>query len=258
MPERLPPVSEPTDDIPSAALGQAAVTTSADRTPGAHQVSRRRYLAGLSALAALGAAAVVTSRQLDAEHVVPSAHLAGAAVGPSGSATGTAAVPGTGAGTADLPIGPAAPAVHPVSWLNSGPISPQDLAGHVVLYYFWTFECINCQHVQPYIKAWNSRYRRDGLIVLSIHTPEFSVEADPGNVAKYLTRNGITYPVALDPQFGVWRAFGNRYWPARYLHDQRGRRRLLHIGEGGYPETEDAIRLLLGVASTTPRAPIAA
>ncbi|HEY6795783.1 MAG TPA: redoxin domain-containing protein, partial [Kineosporiaceae bacterium] len=118
----------------------------------------------------------------------------------------------------------------------------------------WTFECINCQHVQPYIQAWHARYRDDGLVVLSIHTPEFSVEADPRNVAEYVTAHQITYPVALDPHSRVWRAFGNHYWPARYLHDQQGRRRFTQIGEGEYPETEDAIRLLLELPSGAPRA----
>lgn len=157
----------------------------------------------------------------------------------------------------DLPLGAVAPAVHPTAWLNSAPLTSRALSGHVVLYYFWTFECINCQHVQPYVKAWHSRYRDDGLVVVSIHTPEFSFEADPHNVAEYVSSHQIRYPVALDPKSEVWRAFGNRYWPARYLHDRQGRRRFTYAGEGAYPETEDAIRQLLGVPAAAPRATLA-
>ena len=93
--------------------------------------------------------------------------------------------------------------------------------------------------------------------MLSIHTPEFSVEADPKNVAQYVTTNDIRYPVALDPAARVWRAFGNRFWPAFYLHDQQGRRRLTHFGEGAYAQTETAIRQLLRVDPGSPRSGIA-
>lgn len=177
------------------------------------------------------------------------------------TATGTIARPGTAAPglagddrTAALPVGEQAPPVRARQWLNSRPLTSTDLAGKVVLYDFWTFGCINCRHTQPYVQAWHDRYARDGLVVLSIHTPEFGYEADPANVSRYVRENQVTYPVALDPDSAVWDAFGNRYWPQFYLHDRAGHRRLIRIGEGSYASTEDAIRALLGVPASAPRA----
>jgi thiol-disulfide isomerase/thioredoxin len=158
---------------------------------------------------------------------------------------------------ASLPVlADAAPEVTASTWFNSTPLDSQSLRGKVVLYDFWTFGCINCRHTQPYVQAWHDRYARDGLVVVSVHTPEFAYEADPDNVRRYVRENRITYPVALDPDRSVWAAFGNRYWPAFYLHDRAGHRRLLRIGEGSYASTEDAIRALLGVAASAPRATV--
>jgi thiol-disulfide isomerase/thioredoxin len=154
----------------------------------------------------------------------------------------------------DLPVGDPAPPVRADRWLNTTPLTPRELAGSVVLYDFWTFGCINCLHTQPYVKAWYRRYAADGLIVLSIHSPEFGYEADPVAVADYVRKAGITYPVALDPSFSTWHSFHNRYWPAFYLHDRQGHRRLERVGEGGYRQTEDAIRALLGVDPHSPLA----
>lgn len=155
---------------------------------------------------------------------------------------------------ADLPVeAPSAPPVIPEGWLNSDDIDPGALAGKVVLYEFWTFGCSNCQAVLPHMKAWHERYGPEGLVVLSIHTPEFDHEADPAAVAEFVEAEGIRYPVALDPDKAIWRSFENRYWPAFYLHDEQGRRRLTHFGEGRYEETEDAIRALLGVGPEVPR-----
>jgi thiol-disulfide isomerase/thioredoxin len=153
-----------------------------------------------------------------------------------------------------LPVGEPAPAVAADGWLNSATLGPAQLRGKVVLYDFWTFGCINCQHTLPYLKAWYRRYATDGLIVLGVHTPEFGYEADPAHVRDYLIREQIRYPVALDPRMTVWNAFGNAYWPAFYLHDRQGHRRWMHIGEGDYGRTEDAIRALLGVDPASPRA----
>ncbi len=147
-----------------------------------------------------------------------------------------------------------APAVTPKEWINTPGLAPDDLSGKVVLYEFWTFGCYNCKNVLPYVKAWHARYAKDGLVVLSIHSPEFDYEAKTANVQKFVTENDITYPVALDPDMAIWRSFNNRYWPNMYLHDQVGQRRYEHIGEGAYDETEDAIRGLLGVDATSPRA----
>jgi thiol-disulfide isomerase/thioredoxin len=171
------------------------------------------------------------------------------------------AAAGSGAGSRPdpasvLPVGPKAPAVRASGWLNTAALAPADLAGKVVLYDFWTFGCVNCRNTQPHVKAWHARYAKDGLVVLSIHTPEFGYEADPANVRRYVADNGITYPVALDPDSTVWDAFGNHYWPQFYLHDRQGHRRLVRIGEGSYDSTEDAIRALLGVPTTAPRASV--
>ena len=150
-----------------------------------------------------------------------------------------------------------APAVTASGWLNTGPLTAADLDGKVVLYDFWTFGCVNCRRTLPHVKAWHERYAADGLVVLSIHTPEFDYEADPAAVRQFVTENDIRYPVALDPDKTTWRAFSNRAWPAFYLHDRDGKRRLTRIGEHRYDETEDAIRVLLGVDPDSPRATVA-
>ncbi len=154
----------------------------------------------------------------------------------------------------DLPVGQAAPAIRASGWLNSAPLSPADLREKVVLYDIWTFGCSNCRATQPYVKAWHERYAKDGLIVLSIHTPEFDYERPPEAVAEYARDNGLNYPIALDPDSRVWNDFNNRFWPAFYLHDRQGKRRLTHFGEGSYANTENAIRQLLGVVPGSPRA----
>lgn len=157
----------------------------------------------------------------------------------------------------ELPVlATSAPPVDVDAWLNTAPLTADDLRGRVVLYDFWTFGCINCRNTLPHVKAWAARYAPDGLVVLSIHTPEFDYEADAANVARFVADEGITYPVALDPDRRVWRAFANRYWPAFYLHDREGQRRLVHFGEGAYTETENAIRALLGVSPDAPRAAV--
>lgn len=157
-----------------------------------------------------------------------------------------------------LPVlAPSAPAVVADGWLNTPPLGPSDLAGKVVLYDFWTFGCINCQHTLPHVKAWYERYARDGLVVLSVHTPEFDYEADPERVAEYVRSNSIAFPVALDPHRRVWRSFENHYWPAFYVHDRAGARRYVHFGEGRYDLTEDVLRALLEVDSSSPRAAVA-
>lgn len=153
-------------------------------------------------------------------------------------------------------MGGRAPAVRAEGWLNTAPLSPADLHGRVVLYEFWTFGCVNCRNVQPYVKAWHDRYAEDGLVVVAVHTPEFAHEADPAAVRQYVEENGLTHPVALDPRGTVWRDFGNRYWPQFYLHDRNGDRRVVKIGEGGYDTTENAIRALLGVDPGSPRAQV--
>jgi len=128
------------------------------------------------------------------------------------------------------------------------PLSLERLRGRVVLVDFWTYTCINCIRTLPYVTAWDSRYRAKGLTVVGVHTPEFPFERKGGNVRRAIAQNGIRYPVVQDNGYDIWNAFGNQYWPAKYLIDARGRVRYTHFGEGDYAKTESAIRALLAEA----------
>lgn len=130
-------------------------------------------------------------------------------------------------------------------WLNSAPLDGQRLRGKVVLVDFWTYSCINCLRTLPYLKAWDERYRAQGLVIVGVHAPEFAFEKDAANVTQALRELGIRYPVAIDNQYAIWNAFHNEYWPAHYLIDAQGRIRHEHFGEGAYGETEQMIQSLL-------------
>lgn len=130
-------------------------------------------------------------------------------------------------------------------WINSDPLTLEGLRGKVVLIDFWTYSCINCIRTQPYLNAWYEAYHDDGLEIIGVHAPEFSFEKLPENVERAVREAEIDYPVALDNRFATWRAFHNRYWPAKYLIDREGHIRHTHFGEGNYEEMEEAIRLLL-------------
>ena len=132
-------------------------------------------------------------------------------------------------------------------WLNSAPLTMQDLRGKVVLVDFWTYSCINCLRTLPYITRWDEQYRDKGLVVIGVHAPEFEFEKSRTNIAAALAKFGIRYPVALDNKLDTWTAFKNRYWPAHYLIDRQGRVVYTHFGEGHYTETENNIRYLLGL-----------
>jgi cytochrome c biogenesis protein CcdA/thiol-disulfide isomerase/thioredoxin len=132
------------------------------------------------------------------------------------------------------------------AWINSPPLTTQELRGKVVLVDFWTYSCINCLRTLPYLESWDKRYRDDGLVILGVHSPEFSFEHSLGNVRAAVKRLGIRYPVALDNDFATWNAYHNQYWPADFLIDRTGRVRDYHAGEGGYTQTEQQIRTLLG------------
>ncbi|QIK96308.1 redoxin domain-containing protein [Sphingomonas sp. HDW15A] len=138
------------------------------------------------------------------------------------------------------------------AWFNSAPLTREQLRGKVVLVDFWTYSCINCIRTIPHVRAWAERYSRDGLVVLGVHTPEFAFERDPANVRRAVADFRIRYPVAMDNDWTIWRAFNNRYWPAHYLFDANGRLRHYHFGEGGEDETEAAIRRLLAEAGQRP------
>jgi cytochrome c biogenesis protein CcdA/thiol-disulfide isomerase/thioredoxin len=130
-------------------------------------------------------------------------------------------------------------------WINSPPLTIAGLRGKVVLLDFWTYSCINCLRTLPYIRAWYDEYRADGLVIVGVHTPEFAFEREPDNVRRAVRDHQIKYPVALDNEYGTWQAFQNRYWPAKYFIDRRGRLRYVHFGEGDYDESERVIRELL-------------
>ena len=130
-------------------------------------------------------------------------------------------------------------------WLNTpngAPLSLAELRGRVVLVDFWTYSCINCLRTLPHLEAWDRAYRKAGLTIVGVHSPEFAFERVPDNVRSAVKRLGVRYPVALDNDFATWRAYSNDYWPAEYLIDRSGRIRHEHYGEGSYGETESAIR----------------
>jgi cytochrome c biogenesis protein CcdA/thiol-disulfide isomerase/thioredoxin len=132
-----------------------------------------------------------------------------------------------------------------VAWINSPPLSTKSLRGKVVLIDFWTYSCINCLRALPYVEAWSTKYKDSGLVVIGVHTPEFAFEKDRSNVEKAVRDLKVTYPVAVDSDYQIWRAFKNEYWPAHYFIDGKGRIRYHHFGEGEYAESEHVIQQLL-------------
>jgi thiol-disulfide isomerase/thioredoxin len=132
-------------------------------------------------------------------------------------------------------------------WLNSEPLGPAELRGHVVLVNFWTWTCINWLRQEPYVRAWSQAYRDDGLVALGVHTPEFSFEHENDGVRQAMRERAIDYPVAVDNDYEIWTAFANHYWPALYFVDADGVIRDQHFGEGRYEHSERVIQRLLGV-----------
>ncbi|MGH8825253.1 MAG: redoxin domain-containing protein [Jiangellaceae bacterium] len=132
-------------------------------------------------------------------------------------------------------------------WINSEPLDPAELRGHVVLVDFWTLTCINWLRTAPYVRAWSQAYRNDGLVVIGVHTPEFSFEHEIDRVQQATTERGIGYSVAVDNDYAIWSAFDNHYWPALYFVDVDGIIRDHHFGEGRYEQSERVIQRLLGV-----------
>jgi thiol-disulfide isomerase/thioredoxin len=135
-------------------------------------------------------------------------------------------------------------------WLNSPPLTAEGLRGNVVLVDFWTYTCINWLRTLAYVRAWAERYQDRELVVVGVHTPEFPFEQDVDNVRRAVDEMNVRYPIALDTDYGVWRAFSNRYWPAVYIADAEGRIRHHQFGEGGYDECERGIQQLLGEAGS--------
>jgi cytochrome c biogenesis protein CcdA/thiol-disulfide isomerase/thioredoxin len=146
----------------------------------------------------------------------------------------------------ELPVEGGLPPITGVTeWLNSPPLTREDLKGKVVLVDFWTYSCINCLRAIPYVRAWADKYKDQGLVVIGVHAPEFAFEKSVSNVRGAVADLKIGYPVAIDNDYAVWRAFGNQYWPAHYFIDGEGRIRHHHFGEGDYDESERVIQQLL-------------
>ncbi|HEX8992536.1 MAG TPA: redoxin domain-containing protein [Anaerolineales bacterium] len=145
-------------------------------------------------------------------------------------------------------LGPA-PELKNRTWLNTpSPLRLADLRGKVVGIEMWTFDCINCQHVMPYLKGWYAKYKDRGFVLIGNHYPEFSDEADLNNLKNAVARDGILYPIAQDNDGGTWDAYNTMYWPSLYLIDKHGHIRSVHIGEGAYAEIEANINSLLAEA----------
>jgi thiol-disulfide isomerase/thioredoxin len=213
-----------------------AVTTAAppernERAAGGGSAPRRGYLAIAAVVAVVALVAVVF-----AAHSDPSS------------------VSGPPPDVKHLPVKGPAPALDAKGWINSPPLTPAALRGKVVLYDFWTYSCINCQRTIPYLRSWYDRYKSDGLVIVGVHSPEFDFEKVHKNVEGAVTHYGVTWPVALDDDMTIWKAFNNESWPADYLADKTGHIRYTHIGEGDYSVAEDAIRELLAIPASAPRA----
>ncbi|MDI3185880.1 cytochrome C biogenesis protein [Pseudomonas fluorescens] len=154
--------------------------------------------------------------------------------------------------TLDNARGPMPSLSGAVEWLNSPALTSESLRGKVVLVDFWTYDCINCQHTLPYVKDWAQKYQKDGLVVIGVHTPEYGFERIISNVRDEVKKLGITYPVAIDNNYAIWRNFDNQYWPAHYLIDAKGQVRFTHFGEGRYETQEKMIQQLLQEAKAPP------
>src|SRR4029453_10603338 len=133
-------------------------------------------------------------------------------------------------------------------WLNSPPLTPAGLRGKVVVVNVWTYTCINWLRQLPHVRAWAGRYKDQGLVVIGVHSPEFAFEKDVDSVRRAAKDMRIDYPIAIDNDHVIWRAFKNEYWPALYIVDANGRIRHHHFGEGGYEKSETVIRQLLAEA----------
>jgi len=145
-----------------------------------------------------------------------------------------------------------APELEGGNWIQHGPVSLKELRDKaVVLIDFWDYTCVNCIRTLPYVVEWNRRYAKSGLVIVGVHAPEFSFAREGSHVAEAAARFGLEYPIVLDNEYAIWRAYSNRFWPAKYLIDSKGRIRYYHFGEGSYQESEVAIQGLLRELSPT-------
>ncbi len=201
-------------------------------------MGRRVYLFALLALVAVAAGAVYVATNTDPSSV-------------GGTRTVSAA--------SDLPVlADQVPSLDGnKGWLDSPPLAASDLLGKVVIYDFWTYSCVNCVRTIPHLQELYAAYHPLGLEIVGIHSPEFDFEKDHDNVQRAIGELGVTWPVVLDDDMNVWKSFGNQYWPAEYLADQKGQVRSVHFGEGDYSQKEDEVRALLNVPASTPRVDMA-
>jgi len=212
----------------------------------------------LPGLAAAGGGAMSGGPAMMSGNPAMSGAMTGGAL--RGAGGGDAMMSARGAAGGLPVVGALPPLDGATEWLNSPPLTADGLRGHVVVIDFWTYSCINCLRALPYVKAWYEKYREQGLVVIGIHAPEFAFEKDLRNVRREVKSLGIAYPVAVDNDYALWRAFGNQYWPAHYFVDARGRIRHTHFGEGEYDESERVIQQLLAEAgaANTPSGFVAA
>ncbi|MFL5947236.1 MAG: cytochrome c biogenesis protein DipZ [Gaiellaceae bacterium] len=233
-----------------AALGQRA--TSRIRV---NALQLRRALGVLMAVAAL-AIALDADRRLqtwfpDYTHALQGAERSSAARDELGKLQHRGASPFRASSSGSLPdYGPAPEFTGVSDWLHSRPLTLERLRGKVVLVDFWTYSCINCLRTLPHLEAWDMRYRKAGLVIVGVHTPEFAFEHVVSNVREASRKLGVRYPVAIDNDYRTWDAYQNDAWPAEYLIDRRGHVREVKKGEGQYDETERSIRTLLGESGT--------
>lgn len=143
-----------------------------------------------------------------------------------------------------------APLNGATQWINSPPLSMENLRGKVILVDFWTYGCFNCMNALPHVKALAAKYQDQGLVVIGVHTPEFAYEKVQSNVEGAVRKLEITYPVAMDNDYAIWNAYRNQYWPAQYLIDAQGQIRYQHFGEGAYQETDQMVQTLLNEAKS--------
>ena len=234
------------------ALAMRATTTSSSRTrsPASLPSFLVNPTEGLEDTASARSRAQPTSAANPLTASAPRRRAAAAAASGAGKQSG----PGKASG---LPVlGTAPEFVGNQHWFNTPgdkPLTLRSLRGRVVLVDFWTYSCINCLRTLPYLTAWDRTYRKDGLTIVGVHSPEFPFEKDAGNVAEAIERNGIEYPVAQDNDLATWNAYGNQYWPSEYFIDAKGKVRFAHFGEGEYGEKEKVIRELLAEAGPAGR-----
>jgi len=191
---------------------------------------------------------------MKANHLLLAAMLAGASAGPTGTwAEDKKAMHEMKPAKETMPAtdGELSSLGSATEWLNSGPLTAPDLRGKVVLIDVWTYTCINWLRTAPYLRAWAEKYKDRGLVVIGVHAPEFPFERNVDNVRRAVKDMGLTYPIAIDNDFAIWRAFKNQYWPALYFVDAQGRLRHHHFGEGEYEQSERFVQKLLTEAGAS-------